>query len=124
MEVSCKIKLTKELVYEFSEVSGDRNPIHINEKYAKESKFGNLVVHGMLLGSFFSKLIAEKHPGPGSIYVSQTINFVLPVYVGETVTVIVKETLRQKNKYFLLTEIINENGDKAVVGLAEVIKNI
>lgn len=122
MEVSFKITITQDIVNSFAEVSGDKNPIHLDEDYAKETKFGKKIVHGMLLGSFFSKLIAKEYPGPGSVYISQNMQFVHPVYVEDTVTVIVKENYRHKNRYHLLTEVLNSLGEKVIIGTAEVIK--
>ena len=70
----------------FAGVSGDMNPMHLNEEYAAQNTpFGSCIVHGFLTASLLSTLIGTKLPGPGCLYVSQTLNFKRPVYVGDTV---------------------------------------
>ncbi len=70
----------------FAGVSGDTNPIHLHDGFAKTTRFGARIAHGMLGGSFISTVIGTKLPGPGSLYVSQTLNFRAPVRIGDTVT--------------------------------------
>ncbi|TWT05137.1 MaoC family dehydratase [Reyranella sp. CPCC 100927] len=70
----------------FAGVSGDTNPIHLHDGFAKTTRFGQRIAHGMLGGSFISTVIGTKLPGPGSLYVSQTLNFRAPVKIGDTVT--------------------------------------
>jgi 3-hydroxybutyryl-CoA dehydratase len=70
----------------FAGVSGDTNPIHLHDGFAKTTRFGTRIAHGMLSGSFISTVIGTKLPGPGSLYVSQTLNFRAPVKIGDTVT--------------------------------------
>ena len=69
----------------FSGVSGDTNPMHLNEEYAQSTPFKGCIVHGMLTASLLSTVIGTKLPGPGCLYVSQTLQFKAPVYVGDTV---------------------------------------
>lgn len=69
----------------FSGVSGDTNPMHLNEEYARSTVFGGCIVHGMLTASLLSTVIGTQLPGPGCIYVSQSLRFRAPVRVGETV---------------------------------------
>lgn len=73
-------------VYNFSDLSGDKNPIHIDEEYAKKSIFGRRVAHGMLTASFISKVFGTDFPGPGCIYLSQSLKFKKPVFIGDTIT--------------------------------------
>ena len=70
----------------FADVSGDRNPLHMDEAYAEASPFRGRVAHGMLLGAWISALLGEKLPGPGAIYVSQSLSFKRPVRIGDEVT--------------------------------------
>jgi len=70
----------------FAGVSGDTNPIHLHDGFAKTTRFGERIAHGMLGGSFISTVIGTKLPGPGSLYVSQSLNFRAPVKIGDTVT--------------------------------------
>ncbi len=72
-------------VRNFSGVTGDTNPMHLNEEYAKTTFFGGCIVHGFLTASMLSAVIGTKLPGPGCIYVSQSLFFKAPVHVGETV---------------------------------------
>jgi 3-hydroxybutyryl-CoA dehydratase len=76
----------------FAGVSGDTNPVHLHEGFARSTKFGQRVAHGMLSASFISAVIGTKLPGPGAIYVSQTLTFEAPVAIGDTVTAVVTVT--------------------------------
>ncbi len=84
----------------FSGISGDMNPIHVNESYAKETMFGRRIAHGMLTGSMISTVLGMKLPGPGCIYVSQSLNFLAPVYAGDTVEVEAKiiEIIKERKR--------------------------
>ncbi|MBV8043951.1 MaoC family dehydratase [Pluralibacter sp.] len=77
-------------VKNFANISGDRNPMHMDDLYAEKSRFGKRIVHGMFSTSFFSALFGTRLPGPGCIYVSQNIKFRKPVYIGDTVTAYVE----------------------------------
>ena len=72
----------------FAGVSGDTNPIHLHGGFAGTTRFGQRIAHGMLSGSFISTVVGTKLPGPGSIYVSQTLTFTAPVSIGDTVTAV------------------------------------
>lgn len=74
---------TQEEVELFADLTGDKNPVHLNKKLAKESEFGDQVVQGMLIGAIFSKVFGTMWPADDSIYISQDIMFILPVYVGQ-----------------------------------------
>lgn len=89
----------------FAGVSGDSNPVHMNEVYALATPFKGRIVHGMLSASFLSTAIATKLPGPGSIYVSQNLKFRAPVRIGDTVEarVTVVEIVPAKNRVVLKT---------------------
>lgn len=84
----------------FSGVSGDTNPMHLNEEFARETPFGGCIVHGMLTASLISAVIGTKMPGPGCIYMSQTLTFLAPVRVGDTVyaVVTVKALMPEKKR--------------------------
>jgi 3-hydroxybutyryl-CoA dehydratase len=73
----------------FAEVTGDRNPIHLSEHFAARTTFGTRIAHGLYTASLISALLGTRLPGPGAIYISQTLNFRAPVRIGDTVTVIV-----------------------------------
>lgn len=70
----------------FASVSGDRNPVHLDEAYAKAGAFGGRVAHGMLTASYISALLGNRLPGPGAIYLSQSLRFRRPVRIGDEVT--------------------------------------
>jgi|SRR5690606_7052721 3-hydroxybutyryl-CoA dehydratase len=70
----------------FAGLSGDYNPIHMDKEYATNTYFQERISHGLLTASFFSRLLGMHLPGPGSVYVSQTLLFTKPVYIGDTIT--------------------------------------
>ena len=109
MRVSEKITITDKMVRDFSELVGDKNPIHLDDEYAKNSIFGKRIVHGMLLSSFFSKIIATNYPGEGSIYLKQDLNFKNPCYINDEIEIVVELDKKENNKYFLKTKIIRDN---------------
>jgi 3-hydroxybutyryl-CoA dehydratase len=122
MEVSKSIQITSELVNNFAQLSGDNNPIHLDTEYAKTTVFGKPIAHGMLLSSFFSTLIAQEYPGPGSIYLNQELNFLKPCFVGETINIKVKLITQENFKYLLNTQIYNSSNDLIIDGKALILK--
>jgi len=89
----------------FAGVSGDNNAVHINEEFAQSTRFGSRIAHGMLSASVISAAIANKLPGPGTIYMKQTLEFRAPVKAGDTVhaKVSVRDLVREKKLVFLDT---------------------
>jgi 3-hydroxybutyryl-CoA dehydratase len=105
----------------FAGLSGDVNPVHVNEVYARETPFKGRIVHGMLSASFLSTAIANRLPGPGSIYVSQNLRFKAPVRIGDTVQarITVTDIVPERRRVMLKT--VCTVGDKVVIdGDAEV----
>lgn len=80
-------KVTQKEVARFAELSGDLNPIHVDEDFAKATPFGQRIAHGMLLASFFSSLVGMYCPGENSLYLSQSLNFRKPLFLGREVKV-------------------------------------
>ena len=80
-----KRKITQNDILLFSKVSGDENPVHLDEEYAQQTIFGRRIAHGMLTASLISAVIAEQLPGHGTVYLSQTLKFVRPVIPGQFV---------------------------------------
>ena len=74
----------------FAEVTGDRNPIHLSEHFAAKTSFGTRIAHGLYTASLISAVLGTRLPGPGAIYISQTLNFRAPVKIGDTVEVVVE----------------------------------
>ena len=79
--------VTSRAIELFAEATGDMNPVHLDEQIASKSQFGGRIAHGMLTAGFVSAAIASKLPGPGSIYLGQTLRFTKPVRIGDTITV-------------------------------------
>jgi 3-hydroxybutyryl-CoA dehydratase len=84
----------------FAEVTGDRNPIHLSEHFAARTTFGTRIAHGLYTASLISALLGTRLPGPGAIYISQTLNFRAPVRIGDTVavTITVSELIHEKSR--------------------------
>ncbi len=96
-------------VRSFAEISGDENPVHLDDEYAAQTQFKKRLVHGMLTAGLISGVLGTKLPGEGSIYLSQSINFRAPVFIGDRITATVK--------------IIKIREDKPIITLATVCKN-
>lgn len=105
-------------VYGFAGITGDFNPVHVDAVAAEASRFGQRIVHGMLTGAFVSTVIGMKLPGPGVIYLSQSLRFTAPVFFGDTITarVEVSELNREKNRVRLATRCVNQNGEVVAEG--------
>jgi 3-hydroxybutyryl-CoA dehydratase len=92
MEVSYSQTITDADVKCFAGISGDHNPVHMSDEYAQKSRFQKRIAHGLMSASYFSALFGTKIPGPGCVYVAQSLNFKKPVYLNDTVTAIVTVT--------------------------------
>jgi 3-hydroxybutyryl-CoA dehydratase len=106
----------------FAGVTGDFNPVHIDAEAAKQSVFGQRIAHGMLSAGFISAVLGMRLPGPGSIYLSQTLRFTKPVRIGDTVRarVEVVEVIAAKRRVRLATTCRNQNDEVVVEGEAVV----
>ena len=106
MSATVSRTITETDLRNFSGVSGDTNPMHLNEEFAKKTPFGGCIVHGMLSASLISAVIGTKLPGPGCIYMNQTLKFLAPVRVGDTVYAVctVKELFPEKKRVLLDTK--------------------
>jgi 3-hydroxybutyryl-CoA dehydratase len=98
-------------VYLFAGITGDFNPAHVNEIYAKNTAFKTRIAHGMLSAGLISNVLGNQLPGPGTIYMQQQLNFRAPVAIGDTVTATVEviEILRDKKRVRLKTVCTNQN---------------
>lgn len=126
LEVGQKASFTKTVteadVYNYAGVSGDFNPAHMNEEYAKNTAFKTRIAHGMLSAGFISAVLGTKLPGPGTIYLNQDLRFTKPVHFGDTITatMTVEELIKEKNRAILKTVCTNQDGDVVVEGTAKV----
>lgn len=109
-------------VYNFAGVTGDMNPIHINQPYAEKTYFKDRIVHGMLGVSLISGVLGMKLPGPGTIFISTDIQFIAPVYIGDTLTAKVEiiDIEKDKNNIFFKAYCENQNGIVVIEGGAKV----
>ena len=112
---------TEDDVHRFIGITGDVNPLHVDDAFAAATKFGRRVLHGMLTASIFSTMVGMLLPGTGAIYRSQTLRFLLPVYVGDTVTAHFVVLSIDPTKYHLEIEawIENEAGERVIEGTCE-----
>ncbi len=120
---STKRTLTQKDIQLFAIVTGDMNPAHLDEAYAKTDIFHQIVGHGMWTGSMFSTLLGMRLPGLGTIYLSQTLKFLAPVHIGDEITASVKVTKKDdEHKHVTLeTLCVNGKGEKILEGVAVVL---
>lgn len=114
--------ITTEDIELFGKLSGDYNPVHFDNEWAKKTIFGERIAHGLLTGAYISTLLANKLPGPGTVYLRQEFKFKLPVKIGDTIKaeVEVKELINDKKHIILNTTCINQNSDVVLDGEAKV----
>ena len=114
--------VTETDVYLYAGITGDLNPAHINETYAAGTFFKGRIAHGMLTAGFISAILGMQLPGPGTIYLSQTLKFLAPVRMGDTITgrVEVVEIITEKNRLRLHTTCKNQEGTVVLDGEAVV----
>ena len=111
-------EVTDALVRQFAEVSGDYNPIHLDDEFAKNTRFGRRIAHGMLSGAFISAVLGNEFRGLKIVYLSQTLKFSTPVYLGDTVTATATVTSIREDKGIVTLETVctNQNGEVLVKG--------
>lgn len=112
--------ITEKDVGLFAEVSGDFNPVHLDENYAAQTMFKKRIAHGGLISSLFSTVLGTQLPGEGTIYMEQDSRFIRPVYLFDTITALVEvdEIDSIKGRVKLKTTAINQKGEPVVVGYA------
>jgi 3-hydroxybutyryl-CoA dehydratase len=115
--------VSDETVRGFSELTGDRNPVHLDDEFAQRTRFGRRIAHGMIAASQISAAIGNTLPGPGTIYLSQTLQFLAPVFIGDTVTtrVTVLSIKEGKPVATLETTCENQRGEVVLKGEAVVL---
>ena len=108
----------------FANVTGDHNPVHVDEEFAKTTRFRRRIAHGMLTASLISAVLANKLPGEGSVYLGQTLKFLAPVFPGDEITarVTVREIREDKPILKLETVCVNQRDEIVIRGEATVLK--
>jgi 3-hydroxybutyryl-CoA dehydratase len=114
---------TDEDVRAFAQISGDDNPIHLDDAYAATTRFGQRIAHGMLVSSLISATIAKELPGYGTIYISQSLQFKAPVFIGDTVTATVEVIKYREERHLatLATTCVKQDGTVVIEGEALVL---
>ena len=104
----------------FAGITGDFNPAHVDAVQAEQGMFAGRIAHGLLSAGFISTVLAMKLPGPGTVYLSQSLRFVRPVRIGDTVTarVVVAEVIAERRRVRLLTTVANHKGEQVIEGEA------
>jgi 3-hydroxybutyryl-CoA dehydratase len=115
MSASYTRTITDKDIRQFAEVSGDTNPVHLDEEFAASTRFKKRIAHGMLSGSYISTVVGTKLPGPGCLYVSQTLNFRAPVYIGDEVTATVTVTELNERRGYVTLSTVCSVGDTDVI---------
>jgi len=112
---------TEDDLRRFVEITGDTNPLHVDDEFAARTPFERRVLHGMLTASIFSTMVGMLLPGTGAIYRSQTLTFLLPVHLDETVTAhfVVRAIDRAKHRLTIDAWIENESGQHVIEGTCE-----
>ena len=115
-------EVTDDLVRRFAELSGDFNPIHLDEEFAARTRFGRRIAHGMLTGAFISAVLGQEFAERKIVYLSQTMRFTAPVFIGDTVTVtsVITHIREDKGIVTLETTARNQNGETLVTGESKV----
>ena len=115
--------LTEDDIAMFAAVSGDVNPVHLDATFAAGTMFGQRIGHGAWTGGVISAALAMQMPGPGTIYLGQSISFRKPVFIGDTITVTLTVTEKDDDKQFVTLDclVVNQAGKKVATGTAQVI---
>ena len=124
--INHNFQFSQEDVIDFARITGDVNPIHLDNKYAKKTIFKQKIIHGFLTGSVFSKIIGTIMPGKGTIYLEQSLQFIKAMYVDVQYNAIVKviKIMPHNNQAILSTEIFDVDTNKVVLkGTARVLNN-
>ncbi len=128
IQVGDKASFTKTIseadIYAFAGITGDFNPVHVNEEFARKGRFKKRIAHGMLSASLISTVIGTDLPGANTIYMSQEVKFTAPVYIGDTLTAEAEVVEKREDKRILTlkTTVVNQDGKLVVDGQAKAMK--
>jgi acyl dehydratase len=116
-KATMEVKVTDKMVRQFAEMSGDFNPIHLDDEYAKSTRFGRRIAHGMIIGALISRALNEK-VGSGGVYLAQNLKFVNPVFIDDIVIIEMTITGLRKEKGLATIDTIakKQNGETVVKG--------
>ncbi len=127
LEIGARASRTRRItgaeIQAFAQATGDRNPVHLDDAYAAQSRFGRRIAHGMLTGGLISAVLANDLPGPGTIYLSQSFQFKAPVYIEDEITATVELTAYRPEKRIATfrTTCTNQEGKVVLEGEAVVL---
>jgi 3-hydroxybutyryl-CoA dehydratase len=107
--------ITDEMIRAFAALTGDSNPVHLDDVYAATTRFGRRIAHGMIAAGLISATLANDLPGPGTVYLSQTLQFKAPVYPGDTITTTVEVKSVRPDKPIVTLSTICKNQENVVV---------
>lgn len=107
--------ITDEMIRAFSDLTGDTNPVHLDDAYAADTRFGRRIAHGMIAAGLISATLANDLPGPGTVYLSQTLQFKAPVYPGDAITTTVEVKSVRPDKPIVTLRTSCKNQDDKVV---------
>jgi 3-hydroxybutyryl-CoA dehydratase len=115
--------ITDDDIHAFADLVGDHNPVHLDDSFAQTTRFGRRIAHGMLSASLISALLANKLPGQGTVYLSQSLKFVAPVFPGDTVTARATVTQIRADKPIVMLETVcvNQHHETLIKGEAVVL---
>ena len=122
-KASRTLRISDEMIRAFADLTGDHNPVHLDDAFASTTRFGRRIAHGMIVAGLISTTLANELPGPGTVYLSQQLRFKAPVYPGDTITatVEVREIRADKPIITLATVCINQDGTVVLDGEAVVL---
>jgi 3-hydroxybutyryl-CoA dehydratase len=107
--------ITDEMIRAFADLTGDSNPVHLDDAYAAGTRFGRRIAHGMIAAGLISATLANDLPGPGTVYLSQTLQFKAPVYPGDTITATVEVKSVRPDKPIVTLGTVCTNQENKVV---------
>jgi 3-hydroxybutyryl-CoA dehydratase len=112
--------ITDDDVLAFARLTGDTNPVHLDDEYAAQTRFGRRIVHGAFGAGLISAVLGTQLPGPGAIYLHQTLDFLAPVFIGDTITATVEVIAIRSDKPILTcrTTCTNDRGERVLDGEA------
>lgn len=125
LSIGMKQSLTKTVTEEdiefFARATGDMNPLHLDESYARSTRFGGRIAHGLLGAGLISAILGTLLPGPGTVYLSQKLTFTAPVRIGDRITASVEVKSIKQRRVSLKTICVNQDGNIVIDGEAEVL---